>query len=139
MTDYVIMTVLYIHLVYTSTCILILLGTNVTRSDLLGKRPVKRDVLVLLADIKYLWHEIGEALEVKFGSLQSHLYSPYPDSRRLSLVIQEWMDSQTSDVTWSTLIEAVECPIVDQITIGRKMRDYLCEPQVQSQYLKLDF
>ena len=105
----------------------------------MGKRPSKRDVLVLLADIEYLWHEIGEALEVKFGSLQSLLHNPHPDSRRLSLVIQEWMDSQTSDVTWSTLIEAVECPIVKQITAGQKMRDYLCKPHVQSQYLKLNF
>ena len=102
------------------------------------KCPVKRDVLVLLADIKYLLYQIGEALEVKFGSLQSHLYSTYPDSTKLSLVIQEWMDSQnTSDVTWSTLIEAVECPLVKQIAVGEKMRNYLCQPDVQSQYSNL--
>ena len=102
------------------------------------KRPVKRDVLVLLAGIKYLWYQIGEALEVTFGSLQSHLYCSYCNSTKLSLVIQEWMDSQNaSDVTWSTLIEAVECPIVDQIALGKKMRNYLCQPDVQSQYLKL--
>ena len=100
------------------------------------KCPVKRDVLVLLADIKYLWYQIGEALDVKFGSLQSHLYSSYPDITKLSLVIQEWMDSQkTSDVTWSTLIEAVECPFVKQIAVGEKMRNYLCQPDVRSRYL----
>ena len=72
---------------------------------ILGRRPVKRNVFVLLADIQYLWHETGEALEVNFGSFQSHLYNSYPDSRKLALVIQEWIDSQkTSDVTWSTLI-----------------------------------
>ena len=53
------------------------------------------------------------------------------------MVIQKWIDdSQTS---WPTLIEAIECPIVDQITIGQKIHDYLCEPQVQNQYLKLNF
>lgn len=102
------------------------------------KRPVKRDILVLLANIEYLWLEIGEALELKFGSLQNHLYSPYSNSTKLSLVIQEWMDSRkTSDVTWSTIIEAVECPIVKQISLGEKMRNYLCQPDVQSQYLEL--
>ena len=102
------------------------------------KRPVKRDVLVLLADIEYLWYQIGEALEVKFGSLQSHLYSSYPVSTKLSLVIQEWMDSQkTSDVTWSTLIEAVECPFIKQFAVGEKIRNYLCQPDVQNQYSNL--
>ena len=103
---------------------------------IMSKVPLKRDVLIVLADIQYLWCEIGEALEVNYGKLKSYHYSPMPDCRKLSFVIQDWMDSsQPLAVTWSALIKAVECPIVKQNAIGQKIREYLCNPETERRYL----
>ena len=103
---------------------------------IMSKRPLKRDVLIVLADIQYLWCEIGEALEVNSGKLKSYHYSPMPDIRKLSFVIQDWMDSsQPLDVTWSALIKAIECPIVKQNVIGQRIHEHLCNPETERRYL----
>ena len=44
---------------------------------------------------------------------------------RLSSVIQSWIDTQSMPVTWETVISAVESPIVDNMKVAAKLREYL--------------
>ena len=98
----------------------------------MAKIPVKRDLLELLTEISYLWFEIGEALGIKFGVLQSLKYEASPDFRKLSCVIQEWLDANSQSATWAVIIDAVECPIVDKANIAQKIRKHLLEEKVLS-------
>ena len=93
----------------------------------MAKPLVKRDLLELLTEISYLWFEIGEALEIKFGVLQSLKYEASPDFRKLSCVIQEWLDADPQNATWAVVINAVECPIVNKSNVAQKIRKHLLE------------
>ena len=93
----------------------------------MAKTPVKRDLLELLTEISYLWFEIGEALGIKFGVLQSLRFDASPDFRKLSCVIQEWLDADPQNATWTVVIDAVECPIVDKANVAQKIRKRLLE------------
>ena len=87
--------------------------------------PTYYDVLYLLADMKYRWEDIGLALKVSFDYLDGLSRSHDTPSTKLSNVIRNWMDSQSSLVTWKTLISAIEGPIVNNKRKADNIRDYL--------------
>lgn len=101
---------------------------------IMTKTPVKRDLLELLTEIRYLWYEIGEALEIEFGVLESLKYDASPDFRKLSCVIQEWLCADPQNTTWAVVIDAIECPIVNKANIAQKIRKYLLDEKVLSRY-----
>ena len=49
------------------------------------------------------------------------------DTDRLSDVLQLWFDQQPSQVTWSTIITAVELPPVNNPSVANDMRKYLSD------------
>ena len=113
---------------------------NTDISTILKKVPVTRDLLDLLACIKHKWKMIGVVLEVEHSDLESLSQSNKDDSTRLYEVLEAWMNTRSTDVTWETVIAAVEGPIVDQKSTGIKIRQFLSEPKVYSKYLgKKDF
>ena len=105
------------------------------------KVPVPRDLLDLLACIKHKWKMIGVALEVEHSNLESLSQSNKDDSTRLyEVLIEGWMNTMSTDVTWETIITAVEGSIVSQKSTAIKIRQFLSEPKVYYKYLhKKDF
>ena len=97
-------------------------------------KPELTDLLGLLADINYEWEIIGVALKVQEGVLGSLCYSSQSDKIKMSRVVRSWMDAIPSEVTWLTVIEAVEGPVVNHPSTAMKMRQYLAKPDIQSRY-----
>lgn len=89
------------------------------------QKPAKYVMLELLAPIAYKWELIGISLEVRHSVLMSLAQSNYSDLMRLAMVIQSWMDTQSTPVTWETVIFAVESPIVNNMSVATKLRNYL--------------
>ena len=87
--------------------------------------PRHYDVLCLLEDIDNRWRDIGLALGLSYNHLDSLSNSQDTPSTKLSNVIRNWMDSQSSPVTWKTVISAIEGPIVNKKRKADEIRDYL--------------
>ena len=75
--------------------------------------------------MKNSWLDIGLALRVSSDYLDCLSRSPDPPHTKLSNVIKNWMDSQSSPVTWKTVISAIECPIINNKRKADEIRDYL--------------
>ena len=94
----------------------------------------------MLTDIEYEWKAIGRALKVGHGILGSRCRSREDDYNNLATVIKSWVDTMVTDVTWETVIAAVEGPIVNHKSTAVKIRDFLAKPDVHAEYLrKKDF
>ena len=109
-------------------------------SEILKKEPSITDLLGLLTDIKHEWKKIGWALEVERGVLGSCTHSNEEDGNKLATVLESWVDTVVTDVTWETVIAAVEGPIVNHKSTAVRIRDFLAKPDVHTKYLrKKDF
>ena len=72
--------------------------------------------------------------------LGSCTHSNDNDGNKLITVIECWVDTMVTDVTWETVIAAVEGPIVNHKSTAVKIRDFLAKPDVHAKYLrKKDF
>ena len=87
--------------------------------------PSHYDLLHLLADMNNSWHNIGLALRVSPNYLDGLSRSSDTPTIKLSNVIRNWMDSQSSLVTWKTVISAIEGRIVNNKKKADEIRDYL--------------
>ena len=61
--------------------------------------PEVEILLKLLADIKYLWHEIGLALRIHKADLEHLKQGQQSDIIKLSDIINCWISQRTTDVT----------------------------------------
>ena len=96
--------------------------------------------LGLLTDIKHEWKKIGWALEVGRGVLGSCTQSNEEDGNKLATVLESWVDTMVTNVTWETVIAAVEGPIINHKSTALSIRDFLTKPDVHTKYLcKKDF
>ena len=108
------------------------------------ERPTRREVLMQLADIDALWHEIGVGLGVSYNVLQRLVYSNMPDRRKLGDVIQNWLDMNGQDegapVIWNTILDVVKGPLVKKKALAMKIYEYLKQESsvqqiIQSKYV----
>ena len=77
---------------------------------------------------------IREALEISYGIIQSINRNPhYSDVDKLSEVLQTWIDTQSSDVTWRNLIDVIEYP-VNEPALAKTIPDFLANPKISSNY-----
>ena len=97
-------------------------------------KPELTDLLGVLADINYEWETIGVALKVQESVLGCLRYSSQSDKIKMIRLVQSWIDAIPSEVSWLTVIQAVEGPIVNHISTAMKIRQYLAKPEVQSRY-----
>ena len=89
-------------------------------------KPEKLDLLRLLTPVAYNWRQIGEALRIDYGILKSIQHDPvYSNDDRLSEVLQFWFDKQPSEVSWKSIITAIELPPVNNSSVACTMRDFI--------------
>ena len=80
----------------------------------------------LLCPIAFKWQEIGTALKINYGDLKSiQRNSSYSDVDKLSEVLQLWINKESTDVTWSTILSAVMNQPVDSCTVAIKIHDFV--------------
>ena len=83
----------------------------------------KLDLIRLLSPIEYKWRQIGHALKISHGDLENILDQRNRNADRLADVIQVWLDKRPTEVTWSTIITAVDLPPVLEPSIAKSVLD----------------
>ena len=100
-------------------------------SDILKSAPDRYEVLKLLADNDDRWNEIGIYLKVRMNVLKGLQHKPCSNAVKLAEVINTWIDSRSSPVTWETVISAIEQGI-KIVTKANEIRCYLGLPEVNN-------
>ena len=93
--------------------------------DILRQAPDKKEVLEILSNISARWHHIGLALGVNSNDLENIETDAQDHTIKLSKVIEKWITTQSSPVSWKTLISAIEGPIVNDKQKATEIRHYL--------------
>ena len=83
----------------------------------------KPDLIRLLSLIECKWKQIGQALKISHGDLKKISDQRSQDTDRLADVVQFWLDKQPSEITWATVITAVELPPVLEPSIASTILD----------------
>ena len=74
-------------------------------------------------------------MEISYGRIQSiDLDAHYNDTRKLSEVLQTWIDTQPSDVTWRNLIDVITRYPVNEPGLAKTIPDFLANPEISSKY-----
>ena len=81
------------------------------------------NLIRLLSPIEYKWRQLGQALKISHGDLENMLVKRNRNSDRLADVIQFWIDKRPSEVTWHTIITAVDLPPVHEPSIAKRILD----------------
>ena len=71
---------------------------------------------------------IGIALEVGSATLETLQQSTISGDLKLASVIQTWIETESSPVTWETLINAIEGPLLKHKKKANEIRDHLHLP-----------
>ena len=94
-------------------------------SDILEDAPDKHELLDLLADIKDKWYEIGLSLKVGDDVINGLTSEKIENIIKLDKVLQSWIKTESSPVTWDTMIAAIEGPLVNNVQKAKKILEYL--------------
>ena len=76
----------------------------------------------MLSDNRHKWYDIGILLQVDRNILDNLKNS---DFVKLFGVIDNFLTTQPSSVTWATVISAIESPIINDKNIADLIREYL--------------
>ena len=87
--------------------------------------PNVYDVLKLLASVSARWQEIGLALAVSSNDLEKIQQVPDRAEVKLSKVINTWINTKSSPITWENIISSIEGPIVNNKAKADEIRKYL--------------
>ena len=93
--------------------------------DILKESPNHKEALSLLSGISVKWEEIGSALNISQNELDGLHHDHRSIIMKLSQVLNLWINSESSPVSWETLISAIEGPIVKNKKKAKEIRDYL--------------
>ena len=94
-------------------------------SDILKKVPDKHKLLELLADIDDKWYEIGLSLKVGDNILNSLTSETRKNVIKLNQILQSWITTKSSPVTWDTVITAMKGPFVNNVQKAEEIIEYL--------------
>ena len=96
--------------------------------DLLAKPPNKSDLIQLMSSIAFRWYIIGEVLGIEYNYLASLQNKISSDIEKLVEVLQHWMDTMPTPVTWNTILQVIESPPIESKITVMEMEMFLkCE------------
>ena len=102
-------------------------------SLILRKSPDVNDAYKLLKPKAAHWSKIARELVVETGYRDELQMSALLDARdKLECVIKKWKESECSDCTWGTLIEALK--ELEYIDVVRAVQEFLARPDVIKKY-----
>lgn len=93
--------------------------------DIFDRRIDAHILLNLLAEIDSYYYEIGLSLRLSLNFLRSLRLRNEGCAIKLNEVIYTWIHTQSSPVTWNTVISAIEGPIVRNLMKANEIREYL--------------
>ena len=86
---------------------------------------------MMLSFIDNEWEEIGLGLQVRTNVLKGLDQKRCTNAVKLADVINTWMDSQSSPVTWETAISVIQRRLVN-VTKANEIRRHLGLPDVNN-------
>ena len=92
-------------------------------------------MLNLLAPAAARWEDIGAGLKVAAGAIESLQQSNKRPINKLSEVLQTWMDTWSSPVTWENIIKVVDSAAVGKKDEAQAMKDFLKEDENFEHYM----
>ena len=92
---------------------------------ILKEAPDKNVLLNLLANISNNWYVIGLGFDIGHNNLESINNEMGRDITKLSKVIECWISTQSSPVTWETVISVIEGHIVNNKIKANEIRKHL--------------
>ena len=101
--------------------------SNLNSSYYIGTKPKKHVLLTLLSPIYHLWRELGDLLGVDSGKINSLSISLHTDLAKMSDVLQSWLDSEPTPVTWNNIINMIEGPLQN-----KTLADEICQKVISS-------
>lgn len=90
----------------------------------LKKKPDHTDLLNLLAEYDYRWYDIGKGLHVQDRFLEG-MKGSLSDKEKLSKILQLWMESMCSTVSWNKIKEVLESPAVNRQDIVSELSKFV--------------
>ena len=106
-------------------------------------KPTKHEVLMKLACISASWHDIGNSLKLRHNDLKGLAQSYSSNNTRLGEVIQLWLDMNGQDggapVTWSTILNVLEGPLVNNKALAMEIYHSLKEESCNRQTLPSNY
>ena len=96
-------------------------------STFLNDTPKEYQLRHLLANISSRWQEIGLALGISDNDLDNISTLVQDNMSKLCKMITKWIETQSSPVTWSMIIFAIEGPIVNNKTKADEIREFLAK------------
>ena len=94
-------------------------------TSILNETPTQYELFELLSDINDKWYEIGLSLQVHRDILDDLKHSQKTNLIKLHAVIDKFLTTQPSPVTWVTVISAIESPVVNDKNIADLIHQYL--------------
>ena len=102
--------------------------------SILKKSPEVEDVYELLSKRSAHWDDFARALKIDINfreKLQRESFTITEESKVESVLIK-WIESESSDVTWSNLIEVLEQ--LQFLNVAREVKIYLEKEEVIEKY-----
>ena len=101
--------------------------------SMLRKSPDINHAYILLKPIAAHWNKIARELKVDHCYCKELEKQGTPDARdKLEHVIKKWNESECSDFTWGTLIEALK--ELEFIDVVRAVQEFLAKPDIIRKY-----
>lgn len=96
---------------------------------IVDKRPDMIDLMIVLSQIESQYSMLGTALNIPYQGISN--------CATLNDTLQLWLDGngKYSPVTWITVMEAVEGPIVNNKRIFEEIVDYLNKDEIFQKYM----
>ena len=79
--------------------------------DFTGNKPEKRILLGFLSSVTTKWQEIGNLLGVHSDTIEMLDNCNIPDQKKMSKMLQSWLDNEPTPVTWDHFITVIEGPL----------------------------
>ena len=115
--------------------IFIVVGPQVkTHSPILKKSPERQDAYKLLKKKSANWDDFARDLDIELNfreDLQRE-GSTRTSGSKLERILIKWIESESSDVTWSNLIEVLEG--LEFLDLVREVKSYLEKGEVIEKY-----
>ena len=107
---------------------------GISYRDVLQKPPDLHDVLALMRTMSALWYEIGLVLDIPLhdrDTLRKNARMANDD--RLEHILTRWIQTESKDVTWKVLLEALEA--LGRKDVVKKVVHFLEEPETYQKYI----
>ena len=109
-------------------------GSEIT---ILKKSPETRDVFKLLKSKSNDWDKLARELHIDYnvrGALKANM--ALNSENKLEQVLNNWIDSECSAVTWEKLLEALES--FEAKRLAREVKNYLKQPKTVEKYSAME-